>query len=166
MRHLIVLSRFAKKRRRTMKRLSVLLMLCSLALVSAMAQSPPLKCDMEVYFFEQNPIWRGTVSGDLSGQIFFTNVGTGKRGNQEPGLTIPFEEIWEITDAQGNMLLTGTDRGVVTLANSAYRMNGEVTDAAPGYSHLLGRTVHVSGYITWDPDTGAPLTAPGIFQVN
>ena len=63
------------------------------------------------------------------------------------------------------MLLTGTDEGIVS-PNSKYRMNGEVTDAAEQWSHLIGRTVHMSGYITWDPDTGMPLTAPGTFRVN
>ena len=151
-----------------MRKLSVFaLMLSAVALVAASVQAQsPLRCDMDLYFHDENPIWRGTISGDISGKMYFTNVGTGKRGNQEPGATIPFEEVWEITDEQGSMLLTGTDKGVVTLANSSYRMNGVVTDAAPGWAHLVNRRVHMSGYITWDPATGAPLTAPGTFEVK
>jgi len=75
-----------------------------------------------------------------------------------------FEEEWWITD-QGGTILRGTDEGVVS-PNSKYRMNGVVTEAAPEWSHLIGRKVHASGYITWDPDTGAPLTAPGTFRIE
>jgi len=126
----------------------------------------PLSGQMEQNFYEDNPIWRGTITGDISGYIFFTNVGTGKRGEQEPGKTIPFAEVWLISsDKHGKkMLLTGTDEGVVS-PNSEYRMNGVVTEAGAGYEHLIGRTVHISGYITWDP-TGWPLTAPGTFRIN
>ena len=100
--------------------------------------------------------------------MIFTNVGTGKRGEQEPGMTMPFAEVWLISsDKKGKkMLLTGTDEGVVS-PNSEYRMNGVVTGAAPQWSHLIGRTIHASGYITWDPDIpGLPLTAPGTFRIN
>jgi hypothetical protein len=131
------------------------------------ASGPPLTGQMELDFYEDNPIWRGSITGDISGYIFFSNVGTGKRGEQEPGMTFPFSETWLIsTDKKGKkMLLTGTDEGVVS-PNSEYRMNGVVTDAAPEWSHLIGRNVHISGYITWDPVTGAPLTAPGTFRIN
>jgi len=139
--------------------LTLMLLLPGAAQVQA-----PLRGQMELDFYEDNPIWRGTITGDISGNMFFTNVGTGKRGNQEPGMTIHFAEIWLITDEYGNMLLTGTDEGVVS-PNSEYRMNGVVTDAAPEWAHLIGRTVHMSGYITWDA-TGWPLTAPGTFRVN
>ncbi|MDH3216234.1 MAG: hypothetical protein OEN01_08075 [Candidatus Krumholzibacteria bacterium] len=150
-----------------MKKLSVVIvMLCVVTLVLA-ASGPPLTCPMEVNFYEDNPIWRGTVTGDISGYIFFTNIGTGKRGDQEPGMTLPFAEVWLISsDKKGKkMILTGTDEGVVS-PNSDYRMNGLVTDAAPEWSHLIGRQAHASGYITWDPDTGMPLTAPGTFKIN
>lgn len=132
----------------------------------------PLYGSMALDFYPVNPIWRGTISGDINGLMFFFNVGTGKQGNQAPGKTIHFGEIWLITDEAENMLLTGTDKGVVSLDGSEYRMNGEVTDAGEGWEHLIGRNVHMSGYITWqnigtpeDPVI-VPETAPGIFRVN
>ncbi len=151
-----------------MRRLIVLpaLAFALMLLVPGTAQvQEPLIGQMELNFYPDNPVWRGTITGDISGNMFFTNVGPGKRGVEERGPTLSFEEIWLIEDESGNMLLTGTDAGVVSGANSKYRMNGVVTDAAPQWSHLIGRTVHMSGYITWDP-TGWPLTAPGTFRVN
>ena len=150
-----------------MKKLSVVIVMLFVVTLALAASGPPLTCPMEVNFYEDNPIWRGTVTGDISGYIFFTNIGTGKRGDQEPGMTLPFAEVWLISsDKKGKkMILTGTDEGVVS-PNSDYRMNGLVTDAAPEWSHLIGRQAHASGYITWDPDTGMPLTAPGTFKIN
>lgn len=150
-----------------MRRLIVLLALAFTLMLLLAGTAPaeePLRGQVELDFYEDNPIWRGTITGDISGKISFSNVGTGKRGNQEPGKTIPFAETWLITDKKGRMLLTGTDEGVVS-PNSEYRMNGVVTDAAPKWSHLIGRNIHASGYITWDP-TGWPLTAPGTFRIN
>ena len=155
-----------------MRRLIVLpaLALTLMLLVPGTAQTDaPMVCDVYLDFDPaagpDDPIWIGTVTGDINGLIYFTNVGTGKWGNQEPGVTLHFAEVWLITDESGNMLLTGTDEGVVS-PNSDYRMNGVVTDAAPLWSHLIGRNIHASGYITWDPVTGMPLTAPGTFRVN
>lgn len=154
---------------RQFKRLIISLAL-AFTLVSVFAvplqAKEPLSGSMELDYYDDNPIWRGTITGDISGKMFFTNVGTGKQGDQDPGMTIHFGEIWLITDEEDNMLLTGTDEGVVSLGNSEYRMNGWVTDAASTLSHLIGRSVHISGYITWDPETGAPVTAPGTFRVN
>jgi hypothetical protein len=144
--------------------LRVLAFTLMLLLAGTTQAESPLIGQMELDFYLDNPIWRGSITGDIAGEIFFTNVGTGKRGNQEPGNTLTFSEVWLITDEQGNMLLTGTDEGVVS-PNSEYRMNGVVTDAAPQWSHLIGRNVHASGYITWDP-TGLPVTAPGTFRIN
>jgi len=120
---------------------------------------PPLVGQVELDFFGDNPIWRGTISGDISGQIFFSNI-----GEKESGKAYHFSETWMIKDGD-TVLLSGTDEGVVS-PDSKYRMNGVVTEAAPEWSHLIGRNIHASGYITWDPDTGAPLTAPGTFRIN
>jgi hypothetical protein len=152
-----------------MKRLIVVLavaLACALVAAPTVIAIKPLRGAMELDYYPDNPIWRGTISGDISGKMFFTNVGTGKQGNQAPGMTIHFGEIWLITDAEDNMLLTGTDEGVVSLDGSEYRMNGEVVDASEAWEHLTGRKVHMSGYITWDPDTGMPATAPGTFRIN
>ena len=114
---------------------------------------------MELDFFWDNPIWRGTISGDISGQIFFSNI-----GDKESGKAYHFSETWEIKDGD-TVLLSGTDEGVVS-PDSKYRMNGVVTYAAGEWAYSLGRNIHASGYITWDPDTGALLTAPGEFRIN
>jgi hypothetical protein len=144
----------------------VFLMVSILTLVPVMSVSAVqnLRTTMTLEFYGVNPIWRGTVSGDINGYMDFTNIGTGKSGNQAPGHTIHFGEIWQIWS--DDFLLRGTDKGVVTLANSKYRMNGIVTEAEGTWAHLVGHRVHMSGTITWDPDSGAPLTAPGIFQVT
>ena len=150
-----------------MKRFIILLTLALTLMLLLPGTTPaeaPLVGQMELDFYYDPMCWRGTITGDISGNIFFTNLGPGKRGVEERGMTLSFEEVWLITDEYGNMLLTGTDEGVVS-ANSKYRMNGVVTGAAPEWSYLIGRTVHASGYITWDP-AGWPLTAPGIFRVN
>jgi hypothetical protein len=144
--------------------LTVTMMLIPTAAIQA---NKPLTGNMELDFYPTNPIWRGTISGDISGKMYFTNVGTGKRGDQTPGKTIHFAEIWLITDEQDNLLLTGTDKGVVS-PNSDYRMSGVITDASEEYAHLIGRNVHMSGYITWQehPEFGLiPETAPGTFRI-
>jgi hypothetical protein len=114
---------------------------------------------MELNYYDLNPIWRGTITGDINGEIFFSNI-----GGKEAGMSYHFQETWEIK-VGGVVILSGTDEGVVS-PNSDYRMNGVVTYAAPDWAHLLGRNIHASGYITWDPNTGAPLTAPGTFRIN
>lgn len=132
-------------------------------LVPGTAQTdPPLIGQVALDFHEDNPIWRGPITGDINGWIQFTSVEGFDRGK-----TFHFGETWVISkDKKGKkMLLAGTDGGVVD-PNSGYTMNGVVTEAGPGYEHLIGRNIHASGYITWDPDTGAPLTAPGTFRIN
>ena len=150
-------------RRKVVSPVLVFVTICLLAV--AVLADLPVSGEMELDFYPENPVWRGTISGDINGNMFFTNVGPGKRGEELRGQTISFEEIWLITDDNENMLLTGTDAGIVS-PNSKYRMNGEVTDASPEWSHLIGHTVHMSGHITWDPESGMPLTAPGTFRVN
>lgn len=101
--------------------------------------------------------WSGTVSGDIEGNIYFY-----KTGGKLVGEANHFEEVWLITDSGGNMLLMGTDKGVVSLKSFSYRMSGIVTDAAPEYESLIGRNVYMSGDIVFS----APPTATGIFRVN
>ncbi len=154
-----------------MKRFIISLALVfTLMLVPAVSAMKPLIGSMELDFFLDNPVWRGTITGDISGKMYFYNIGTGKPFDPElRGNAIFFGEIWLITDEEDNMLLTGTDEGVVSLGGSEYRMNGVVTDAASQWSYLIGRNVHMSGYITWQvhPEFGIiPATAPGTFRVN
>lgn len=103
--------------------------------------------------------WSGTISGDINGKIYFYKTGSKVVGNVKH-----FWEVWLITDDVGDMLLMGTDKGVVSLANMKYRMNGEVTGAAPQYVHLIGRNVHMSGCVISISPT--VKHAPGDFRVN
>jgi len=152
--------------RQIRKSIILLTLALSLALVAAVPVQAkrPFEGSMDLNFYLENPIWRGTITGDISGNMYFTNVGTGKQGNQEPGKAIHFGEEWLITDESDVMLLTGTDEGVVS-PNSEYRMNGVVTDASEEYADLIGRNVHMSGYITWAAP-GLPETAPGTFWIH
>ncbi len=101
----------------------------------------------------------GTNSGDINGKMYFYNTGRKVVGNAKH-----FWEVWLITDDFGDMLLMGTDKGVVSLANMMYRMNGVVTDAAPQYEHLIDRNVHMSGIVI---SLGSGVKqAPGEFRVN
>ena len=102
--------------------------------------------------------WNGTISGAINGKIYFYNTGREVVGNVKH-----FWEVWLITDDAGDMLLNGTDKGVVTLANMKFRMNGVVTDAAPQYEHLIGRNVHMSGIVI---SLGSGVKqAPGEFRL-
>ena len=101
--------------------------------------------------------WSGTVIGAIEGNIYFY-----KTGGKLVGQANHFEEVWLITDNEGNMLLMGTDHGVVSLKSFSYRMNGVVTDTAPQYESLIGRNVYMSGDIYFL----TPPQAHGIFRVN
>lgn len=103
--------------------------------------------------------WSGTISGDINGNIYFY-----KTGSKIVGDVKHFWEVWLITDDNGDMLLMGTDQGVVSLANMKYRMNGVVTDAASQYEHLIGHSVHMSGVVISISST--VKEAPGEFRVN
>ena len=150
----------------------------TLALVSVLmtiivAQAKPLYGEMELYIPPiGNPpaapegswlTWGGTISGDINGNMFFYKTD----GRWPSEMNSHFWEIWIITDIQGNMLLMGTDKGVVSWANLKYRMNGVVTNAAPQYTSLIGHRVHMYGdIIEGDEDLDIPWEAPGVFRVN
>ena len=114
-----------------------------------------------------DPVWSGTISGDIEGKMFYYNT-----GRKDVSQAHFFEETWLITDEDVNTLLTGTDSGVVSWANDKYRMNGVVTEAYGDYAHLVGHNVHMSGSITWqnigtpEEPVMQPATAPGMFRVN
>ena len=69
-----------------MRRFIVLLALALTLMVLLPGTSPadkPLRGQMELNFYPvMVPLHIG-LTGDISGNMFFTNVGTGKRGNQE-----------------------------------------------------------------------------------
>jgi len=121
--------------------------------------------DVRYQYYDDDFAWKGYISGDLNGWFEgYSEDGWAK------GKTWFFMETWVIkeynqeTGEIGPMFLAGTDEGVIS-PNSHYTINGVVTEAGEGYEHLIGRNIHASGYITWDP-TGWPLTAPGTFRIN
>ena len=155
-----------------MKRKGYTLLIVAFALTSVLmtvtaVNAKPLYGEMALYkppvgppHPEWGPLsWSGTISGDINGNIYFYKTGSKVVGNVKH-----FWEVWLITDESGDMLLMGTDRGVVSLANMKYRMNGEVTDAAPQYEGLIGRNVHMSGIVISISPT--VKQAPGEFRVN
>jgi hypothetical protein len=127
------------------------------------------------------PDWVGTITiEDVAYPMAFFNIGTGKPFAESPGKVVHFEEIWTVYTSldyafdedgclaefvPGSVLLSGGDEGVVTLANSTYRMNGSVEVANAPFTDLLGRNVHMSGVIEWYP-FGAPQYAPGVWRTS
>jgi hypothetical protein len=143
------------------KLLMLALALTSVLMTAVIVNAKPLYGVMALDFTgPANPVWTGTISGDIGGKMYFYNT-----GGRDVGQAHFFEETWLITDQDDVMLLTGTDTGVVSWASLKYRMNGVVEDAAPGYEYLIGHNVHMSGTITLD-GAGVPETAPGVFRVN
>ena len=126
---------------------------------------------MELDFMFENPVWVGKVDLEGYGEygIRFYNL-----GGKDVGNASHFVENFEIYDLQSptTIYLGASDFGVVSLANSKYRMNGEVDMANAPFTDWLGRNVHMSGIITWqtletpDGPVVAPATAPGILRIN
>jgi len=91
------------------------------------------------------PTWEGTITIDgYEYDMYFYATTWGK----DVGKVHFFEEVWLIKD-DDNVLLTGTDTGVLHFANSKGRMNGVVTDANEEYAHLIGHNVTMSGTVNW-----------------
>ena len=126
---------------------------------------------MELDFMFVNPVWVGTV--DLEGYgvygIRFENL-----GGRDAGQASHFVENCEIYDllSPTTIYLGISDFGVVSMANSKYRMNGEIDVATGEFGEWLGRHVHMSGIITWqnlgtvEEPIIAPDTAPGTLRIN
>ena len=119
------------------------------------------------------PVWEGTIDFGVHGIYGMRFFNIGGEGNVNSKAS-PFEEIFEIYELADEdvILLAGHDEGVTTLANSKYRMNGEIEVANVPFEMWLGRKVHMSGDITWvnlgspeDP-VMVPETAPGVFRIN
>ena len=131
-----------------------------------------LDFNLEVLGDPTKPAWVGTITfegHEPLGMRFFSLLPP-----REFSQARPFEENFEIyeKDDEGNvkkLLLAGHDKGVTTLANSKYRMNGEVEFAIEQFAEWLGHKVHMSGVITWqilEDGSVAPETAPGTFRIN
>lgn len=152
----------------------------------------PLSGEMELQFNlawpgpnTEIPDWVGTITIDGTdyGMAFF-NTGTGKPFLDNPSDVVFFEETWVIYDdleftfdgselrefEPGEVVLSGYDRGIVTIPNSKYHMNGDVRDAQGDFGSWLGGSVHMSGTIVSGDGTlyppGAPQYAPGTFRIN
>ena len=159
-------------------RKSIILLATALTLtifLVAAVQAKPLRGEMALNLMAPGPehpvygapVWSGTITGDINGDMYFYNWGIVK----DVGQAHFFWETWLITDGNGNML-TGIDKGVVTWKNDRYRMNGVVTDASGDWAYLVGHNVHMSGDITWqnigtpEEPVMIPANAPGDFRVN
>jgi hypothetical protein len=175
-------------RKRFILLLAMLLVLSLAVAVPANAEEP-LRGDMELYFNLGfgNPdapcpdiTWAGTVEldGVTYGMAFYPTDA------KDVGKTHHFVEDWEIYDAPyefmggvlaecvpGDIVLSGTDVGVSS-PNSKYRMNGTVGEAFAPFAEWAGRSVHMSGDITWTEIVVGygvivvPVTAPGVFRIN
>ena len=102
-------------------RASKLLMLAlastlALVLVTPAQAKMPLRGNMELYFLGgtyPDPVWGGTISGDINGDMYFYNT-----GGKDVGQAHFFWEEWEICDSDtGELILFGIDNGVVTWKN-------------------------------------------------
>jgi hypothetical protein len=175
--------------RRAMVVLGVGLALALVGGTSAQAKAP-LYGDLDTQFNlgwpgyqEEIPDWVGTVTidGQDYGTAFFL-TGTGKPfAEQPPGGVLFFEETWVVYEEldfafddtgvlvqfePGDVLLSGYDRGVMSAANAAYRMNGDVSVANGPFADWLGRSVHMGGVIEFY-DFGLPYRAPvGTIRIN
>lgn len=99
-----------------------------------------------------NPIWEGTITGDINGAMTFWATGPipAKDLGHPPGFPWQvhfFTERWLITTEDG--WIAGIDRGNTGYSNWMFRMNGEVTAAEGIYADLVGHKVHMDGQITW-----------------
>ena len=107
--------------RKKSKLLMLTLALTSVLMTAVIVNAKPLYGEIELYFMAPGPVhpeygpplWSGTITGDIDGEIFFYATGW-----KDVGQVHFFEEVWLITDEYENMLLTGTDTGVFSFANS------------------------------------------------
>jgi hypothetical protein len=111
----------------------------------------------------------------------FFNTGTGTPFTEQPADNVFFEETWVIDDDldlafgpdgalvrlhEGDVVLSGYDRGITVVVNSIYHMNGDVRVAEGDFGMWTGRRVHMMGDIVWYPNIPAPHDAPGTFRLN
>ena len=142
------------------KQLSVVLVLLTFIMAFVpTAQAKQYGSTMEVSFnplvFSDptEPIWVGTISGEIDGTMVFwaTGPNPSKDLGHPPGFAWQvhfFTEYWEITDEDGD-LIAGIDKGNTGYSNWKFRMNGEVTVATGKYVDLVGHRVHMHGQIEW-----------------
>ncbi len=142
------------------KKLSVVLAALTIIMVFIpTAQAKQYGSTVELSFnplvFEDptEPIWVGTISGEIDGTMVFwaTGPNPSKDLGHPPGFPWQvhfFTEYWEITDDEGDWI-AGIDNGNTGYSNWKYRMNGVVTEATGKYVDLVGHRVHMHGQIEW-----------------
>ena len=111
--------------------------------------------------------WKGTIKGDIEGDIIFWNTLSEKVGPNKDW--VHFKEIWQIFDSDTNeLLLEGYDEGYIT-PSKKYAMVGRVTSVSEDYEKYIGHYVVMFGTIyfveiqTPDGPKLVPSTAPGLF---
>jgi hypothetical protein len=144
--------------RKKSKLLMLTLALTSVLMTAVIVNAKPLYGEAALYFTgPANPVWSGTISGDINGLMFFYATEA-----KDVGQVHYFWEEWEILDFDGTLILSGIDNGVFSNANSKGRMNGVVLDANEEYAHLIGHNVHMSGTVNWAKTPPCLL----VFRVN
>ena len=175
--------------RKKLTTLSLLIAGLSLVGLTPVGADAPTYGDMDLQFdlgwsgpSDVAPIWVGTVTiDDVEYGMAFFNIGSGKPFDADPNPNVAFfGEIWKVYEGlefefdengvltgfvEGEVLLWGYDEGVVTFANSKYRMNGSVEGASGPFAALEGYNVHMNGIIELYP-FGAPQFAPGTLRIN
>ena len=159
------------------KLISVILVISFLALVStsaAVSAKNPLNCTTDYYFvghlgeFDDDGrllCWKGTVSGDINGEINWWMYILDRTSTQ---VTHFAGDRWYIFDSDDNLLLSGDEHGTTTVRhgkNSVWRSNGIVLEAYGDYAIWLGRNVHMGGHFEWQAP-GWPSIGTGILRIN
>jgi len=152
-----------------------LVVLMAVVPIGMVQAKTPLYCTTDYYFVGQNGIfddegrllcWKGTVSGDINGEINWWMYILDKKC---PQVTHFADDIWEILDSEtGEALLRGDEKGTTTIRhgkNSVWRSNGIVIEAYGDFEIWVGRNVHMSGHFTW-VEPGFPDSGTGIIRIN
>ncbi len=173
--------------------IATMVVLVAAAFAPPVSAGQPLSGEMDLQFNlawpgpDQTdvPDWVGTITIDGTdyGMAFF-NTGSGKPFVDNPSDVVFFEETWVVYEdlefafdgfvltvfEPGKVVLSGYDRGIVTVVNSRYHMIGDVQYADGPFASRLGGSVHMSGSIVWGDGTvypeGAPHYAPGTLRIN
>ena len=131
---------------------------------------------------ETIPDWKGAF--DVDGKaydVLFWNVGTGRPYGHMPAETdIPFNEVFAVyrdlelvldgecmvETLEGDLVMWGHDSGLVDTTTNGYSAIGFVMEAFEEFDGYAGSPMSMSGTVVVDPDTGAPLTASGPFDIG
>ncbi|MFO8036791.1 MAG: hypothetical protein R6U57_09235 [Anaerolineales bacterium] len=151
-----------------------------LAMVSSVSAEPqgPIKCDIPLMIKVHDPddypfipppypAWIGPIEGcEIKGYIVFTHdpeypmADFAEPGPPPPpvlvGNTYHFYELFTIYSLEGDPVIQGKDKGVLTFSNWRFHSVGAVTDTSPEWEHLMG-----SQYFSKGALDSPGLTLPG-----